>query len=415
MPRTKLLYILLAVLAIVYCAIEAKGQGDLFIYLSASADLSNHEDVFVKTYVDGYHYYYSVIFAILLKPFTYLPYYWVKLTWLLLNCFFVFALFKKLFSLQILNSLNQKQRNFFYAGTILFSARFIHENIHSSQVTIFMLFMMVVGLELIFKDKWLQGAILLAFCINIKLLGIILLPYLFWRGHLKALITTIGIYVLLLFIPSLIVGHQYNMLLLSSWLHLINPANSQHVLDVDERSFHSLTTLLSTLLVKDVPDYYALDIKRNIADVSLSTLSMIITIARLCFVAFTLFYLRTLPFKKAIISLHRYFELSYLFALIPLIFPHQQHYAFLFAAPAFAASLFVIMKENQNWSSLKRNIIWVLMGIVFLSASLKMLLGAFNNYYEHFKILTWGALILLALQAFLFHQQHKIPNERTHL
>ncbi|MFO0355928.1 MAG: glycosyltransferase family 87 protein [Sphingobacteriaceae bacterium] len=415
MPRAKLLYIFLAVLAIVYCAIEAQGQGDLFIYLSASADLANHEDIFVKTYVDGYHYYYSVIFAILLKPLTYLPYYWVKFAWLLLNCFFVFTLFKKVFSLQILNGLDQKQRNFFYAGTILFSARFIHENIHASQVTIMMLFMMVVGLQWILKEKWLQGAILLAFCINIKLLGIILLPYLFWRGYLKALITTIGVYVLLLVLPSLIIGHQYNMALLNSWLHLINPANSQHVLDVDERSFHSLTTLLSTLLVKNVPDYYALNIKRNIADVSLSTLSMIITITRLCFVAFTLFYLRTFPFKKATSTLHSYFELCYLFALIPLIFPHQQHYAFLFVAPAFAISLFIILKEGHSWSATKRNFIWGIIIIVFLCAALKMLLGTFNNYYEHFKILTWGALILLGLQAYLFHKLNKESNERTNL
>lgn len=415
MSRTKLLYIFLAVLAIVYCAIEAQGQGDLFIYLSASADLANHEDIFLKTYVDGYHYYYSVIFAILLKPLTYLPYYWVKLAWLMLNCFFVFTLFKKVFSLQILNGLDQKQRNFFNAAIILVSARFIHENIHASQVTIFMLYMMVVGLELIFKDKWLQGAILIAFCINIKLLGIILLPYLFWRGYLKAFITTIGVYVLLLVLPSLIIGHQYNITLLSSWLHLINPANSQHVLDVDERSFHSLTTLLSTLLVKNVPDYYALDIKRNIADVSLSTLSMIITITRLCFVAFTLFYLRSFPFKKATNSIHTYFELSYLFALIPLIFPHQQHYAFLFVVPAFSITLYAVLLDQQNWSALKRVVIWCLIGVVFLCVSLKLLLGTFNNYYEHFKILTWGALILVALQAYLFHQYQKAKNERTNL
>ena len=413
MTRTKWLYSVLALLAIVYCAIEAQGQGDLFIYLSASVDLSNSQDIFTKTYVDGYHYYYSVIFAILLKPFTYLPYYGVKFVWLLLNCFFVFSLFKKLFCLEALNVLTPKQRQFFYIATIAFSLRFIHENIHASQVTIFMLYMMVNSLQLISVNKWLSGSLLLAFCINIKLLGIILLPYLLWRGYLKAFASTIGAYIILLFIPSLLIGHDYNMSLLGSWWHLINPANAQHVLDVDERSFHSLTTLLSTLLVKNVPDYYALDIKRNIADVSLSTLSVVITITRLFFVGFTLFYLRTLPFKKAISHIHSYFELSYLFALIPLIFPHQQHYAFLFIAPAFAISLFIILKDGHNWSATKRKFMWGIIAIVFLFAALKMLLGTFNNYYEHFKILTWGALILLGLQAYLFHNQHKTQNERA--
>jgi hypothetical protein len=42
-------------------------------------------------------------------------------------------------------------------------------------------------------------------------------------------------------------------------------------------------------------------------------------------------------------------------------------------------------------------IIYGLLGIIYLSFNLKVLLGEFNPYYEHFKILTYGALLLVGL------------------
>ena len=69
-------YILIGLASIalaIYVFIESLGNGDLFIYLSASNDLFDGVNIFEKKYVDGYHYFYSVLFAIVLKPLTYLP------------------------------------------------------------------------------------------------------------------------------------------------------------------------------------------------------------------------------------------------------------------------------------------------------------------------------------------------------
>jgi hypothetical protein len=35
--------------------------------------------------------------------------------------------------------------------------------------------------------------------------------------------------------------------------------------------------------------------------------------------------------------------------------------------------------------------------MIYLCANLKILLGEFNRYYEHYKILTYGALLLIPL------------------
>ena len=61
----------------------------------------------------------------------------------------------------------------------------------------------------------------------------------------------------MLFFPAFIFGFAQNNMLISSWWSLINPADKVHNLDVDERSFHSLSTLLATLLVENVPDKFA--------------------------------------------------------------------------------------------------------------------------------------------------------------
>jgi hypothetical protein len=250
---------------------------------------------------------------------------------------------------------------------------------------------------LIFSGEALKGSVLLALGINIKLLPLVFIPYLIYRAQFKAALLTILFYLALLFFPSLIVGHGYNMSLLKTWLSLINPAQQIHVLDVDERSFHGLSTLLSTLLVKNVPDVYALNIQRNIADVSLQTLAAVILIARLILAAFTLYFLRLKFFSKAQSTLQQCFEISYILLIIPLIFPHQQHYAFLFAVPALSLLIYFFIKDTPPHPMLKALTIFI--AIVF---NLKMILGIFNEYYNHFKIITWAALLLIAVLAFVF-------------
>jgi hypothetical protein len=383
--------------AIVLCWAEAYGRGDFYIYLSATGDLINGENFYENKYVNGYHYFYSVLFALLLKPFYALPFFWVKFCWLLLNVFLYFKLFQLLIKSKVLEVLNDKQRLLFIFFVFLFSLRFFLDNIHNSQITILILWCSIYGLYLIANNKPISGAAILALGINIKLLPIVFLPYLIYRGYFKAFGFTVLFYLVYLFGPSLFIDHSYNMSLLKTWLGLINPTNQNHVLDVEERSFHGLSTLLSTLFVKDVPDIYALTLKRNIADVSIPTLSLILLSVRLLLVSFTLYFLKYTPFSKAKSVWQQCIEISYMLLLIPLIFPHQQHYAFIFATPAFAIIIFYIISNYTKISKNQKKITIVLLAIIYLCANLKLLLGEFNQYYEHYKILTYGALLLIPL------------------
>jgi hypothetical protein len=395
--KNKIALVAVWLIAIVYCFIESTGKGDFYIFLSAASDLSAHQNIFENKYVDGYHYYYSVLFALLLKPLCYLPFRLVKFCWLLLNLFLYGRLFQMLAASQLVKRLSEKQRIIFLGGVFLFSLRFLLGNIDHSQITILILWCCVYGMYNISHNKPVSGSLALAIGINIKLLPIVFLPYLLYRGYFKAVALIIIFYAAGLALPSLLIGHAYNVMLLTTWLGLINPASQIHVLDVDERSFHGLSTLLSTLLVKDVPDVYALPLRRNIADISVDALAKILLGVRLFLAGFTLFFLKGKPFQKAASETGLLTELSYLLLLIPLIFPHQQHYAFLFSVPAFALVYYDLIINFKSMSNATRNVILLLLIFIYLSANLTVIFGAYNAYYEHFKIMTYGALLLIPL------------------
>ncbi len=404
----KFLYqIIVAIGILIYLLIHASYKGDLLIFELGSNDIVHGIDAFSKKYVDGYHYYYSALFAILIYPLYLLPVYIGTFIWLLLNVVLlarVVVLCSRYFDI---NKLSEKQFRWFLILTIVFALRFIFSNLNSQQITIVILYLVLEGIALINSDKKAAGAVLIALGINIKLLPLVILPYLLYRKEWKAFLFTILLWIIMLYLPGLVLGFQQNNLLIASWWNLINPSNAIHVVDVDERSFHGLSTLLATLLMEHVPDHYALPIKRNIADVSYSQLTWILNITRLILVSFTLYFLRTKPFVSISNKLHKYCEVSYLLLLVPLIFPHQQPYAFLFIMPAVSFIIYYLITHYKVVSQLRFTLMLSFLVISYLCCNFDFIFGEFREYYTHFKILTYGALIIIPLLAFSFPLKNK--------
>ncbi len=386
---------------LIYILVEAQGKGDFYIYLSASKDLMDGVNIYEKKYVDGYHYLYSLFFALLLYPLTFLPLYLAKFIWLSLNLFFIYRinlLLHSYFNFQLFSSKQKLRCQLLF---LLFPLRFILDNFHLSQMTIFMLYLCLQSINYIHAGKEKQGALLLALGINIKLLPIVLLPYLFWRKQFKAGIFTVLFYLFLLALPAIFIGKYQNSYLLGQWWKIINPTQQEHIIDVEERSFHGLSTLLPTLLMEKVPDIYALPLKRNIASLTTQQVGHALLAIRLLLIAFSLYFLRWPPFKKVNIQQARLREISYLLALIPLIFPHQQHYAFLFRMPAGTYLIYQFYLQKNDWKKSKKIILYGLFVTVYLCFNLNLLLGVFRPYYEHYKIITYGALLCIFLLTYI--------------
>jgi hypothetical protein len=275
-------------------------------------------------------------------------------------------------------------------------------------MTIFILYLTLEGLLLINNNRTIAGSLLIALGIDIKILPIVIIPYLIYRNQWTAFLYTICFIIVLLFFPAIFIGFDYNNFLLSERWHLINPMNQEHILDTSERSFHSLTTLLTTLFVKNCGDTYSLPLKRNIADISIENLNIVINTVRGALILFTLYFLRTMPFKSTASKIKKLYEVSYLCLIIPLIFPHQQHYAFFFIFPASTYLLFYLVfiflnKNNQStdkYFNTKKISLIVILSIIYFLTNSHFILGQFNNLYDHYKTLTYGTLILMILLAF---------------
>lgn len=388
--------------------IEARGKGDFSIFISASEDLLSHKNIYGIQYNEWYHYYYDVVFALILVPFSFLPLYLVKVMWLALNVFFLYRIWKIITHWLPLKELPKNSVMIFTLLSFLFASRFILSNIHLSQVTIMILYFTLEGIYLIEKERKISGSILLAAGITIKLLPVVIIPYLLYRKEFKSVVYILIFIIALFILPAAFIGFEYNTFLLSERWQLINPMNIEHISDTSERSFHSLTTLLSTLLMNNTGDMYALPLKRNIADIPVDSLKIIINVTRALFILFTLYFLRTKPFKNKVSKIQRLYELSYVCILIPLIFPHQQHYAYMFIFPATTYLLYYLIVNyfNKNAGTVirsfktKRTLLISGLALVYLSTNSHLILGEYSKYYDHYKTLTYGVLLLIIILAF---------------
>lgn len=386
---------------------EAQGEGDFNIFISASKDLFQGKNIYKEFYNEWFHYYYSVCFAILLYPLTFLPLYVAKVIWLSLNLFFLYRIWNIISGFLPITILNKKNQTLFVVFSFVFVFRFILDNIHLAQMTIFILYLILEGLKQILNGNEIGGSFLIALGIDIKLLPLVLIGYLLYRNNWKSCLYIIVFLIILTLIPVFFIGVEQNNFLLNERWKLINPINQEHVLDTTERSFHSITTFLAVLLVEDCGDYHALTIKRNIANISIQNLLYVINAVRLILIGFTLYFIRMLPFKKSTSNLQTLYELSYICVLIPLVFPHQQHYAFFFIFPGIAYLIFYIIFlyfDNKPFLEIEQKrankpFVFIMLCIVFILTSSHLILGQFNDYYNHFKTLTYGIILLIPLLA----------------
>lgn len=392
--------------------IEAKVLGDFHIFVSASRDLFEGKNIFQTTYHESSRYYYSILFAILLYPFTFLPIYWANFIWLLFNLFFTIRLWKIILTFLPLGDFSTKQKAIFTIVSLIYIFALWHRNIHLTQISIFILYLAFEGLNQIIHRKYIAGSIVIAFGISIKLLLLPLIPYFIYRGEFRIALYTCGFVILLTLFPALFIEYDHFFFLLNERWDLLNPLKSQHILDVSQTTFHSLTTLLSVLLVEDARNISSQSFQRNILDISFESLEIIINVTRVLLILFTLYFIHSWPFKKAKSKLQVFYELSYIFLVTPLIFPHQQHYAFFFVFPAITyISFYVIYQMSFNQltkiSTGKKTFYIVYFSVIYFLLNSHFILGEFRYIYDHYKTLTYGVILIIPLLAIFKPQNIK--------
>ena len=345
-------------------------------------------------------YFYSPFWAVLLIPFTHLPNFIPNIIWLVANGWFLCRICILLAKYLEPHTIAGNKLRWILFLSILMSLRYILYNFEMIQMTIFLLWGSLESIDLFKKKYFLIGGAILALIINIKILPVVLIPWLIYRREWRGAVSTLGFSIVFLLLPSVILGWSPNLYLLSEWWSVINPGNTEHLAETD-LGLHSLTALIPTLFTKTEG---VLPYARNLFNLDASTTTAILNTSRAGLILFTLFFLRWPPFKQARSTLHELRELSYILLLIPLIFPHQQKYAFFLAFPAmFYISGFIVYNFRPAERKTSNLQYFAVLALFFLSFALMTLSSdgiigrQLNLVTQHFKTITYGAVILIVI------------------
>jgi hypothetical protein len=374
--------------------------GDFDVFLHAAQKLASHQDIYSPPFIAvDLQYYYSVFFALILIPFADLGFL-IRLIWLILSLVMLYRCY--IITVQHLDFsfFSKKQKDVWLLITLLLSFQFIRYNITMIQMTFFIVWVIMESFVLARRKKEIAAGALLGLAINIKLMPLVFLPYLFYRGYWKAVVTSLLIAISLLFIPSIFIGHVFNMLLLEHWWAVINPANKEHLFESGIGT-HSLVALIPVYLTETIGD---LPVKRNFISLAHNTVEMIIQASRVLLLALSLAYLKSKPFTRPASKMQIYWEASYFLVLIPLIMPHQQKYAFLLGMPLVAYLVYYFISTYK----LDHSALFKICLATFALASLffSPLYGSdiIGKYLfkltQHYRLLTFAFLLLIPVSLY---------------
>jgi len=396
--KKRILIFVLFLYAIITSIVTTMDGGDFDVYLDAARKMSQNENIYAPPY-KTMPFFYSNFFAFILIPFSH-TIFLTELIWSLVSYLFLYRTFRLLEGYFDFTFLSLKEYKIWLILTVFLSIQFILYNVGMIQITFFLLWTIFESFHQLNKDKNTLAGIILGLSINIKIMPILMLPYLFYRGYFKSLFITIFTFIILLFIPAIFIGFEYNNFLLSDWWKIINPTNKEHLFETGIGR-HSLVALLPVYLTETIGE---MNFKRNILNLNHNIVEIIINIVRLFFLVISIFFLRTFPFKKQDNKLNSIWEISYFILLIPLLLPHQGKYAFILAIPMLSYLVYFFINTYQiiKTTNYKIAFIFFIICCAFYSPFYGSdIIGNFLfRVTQHYRILTIATILIIPISLY---------------
>lgn len=409
MIRWRHVQISVIALLAVFSFFQAFNRGDFKVFLEAATVLREGITPYDTWFVDhNCLYLYSPFFAVILIPFTYIPNFIPNLIWIAASWFFTFRSIHLIKNYIPYHSEIPWKNKLLVVVPFICTLRFWVYNIELIQMTLFMMWCMLESVHLCERKKFLSAGFLLALGINIKILPIVILPYLIIRGYWKILPSVTVFSIIFLLFPALFFGYDFNIMLHQMWWAEINPTEGNQYAIESDLTPHSLNALIPSLFMPTNGD---LPITRNILSLSQDTVMIILRAVQLFFVGFTLYY-TGIRFRKPASPIHTAWELSYLLLVVPLIFPHQQKYAFFLCLPAIMYITWYLLEiHNKEFATLPKRqwktvIAMLTLSFLLMTVTTDGLIGlTAYKITQHFKLITYGAIILVAALT-ICHPKH---------
>lgn len=371
--------------------IAAGERNDMDIFLQASADIIAGKNAYLHTYNEWYRYFYSPLFALVVAPLAVLGPFGAKVLWgvsiiaLTIRCLWIVDAWTGL------RAWSPVHRARYHALLLLFLFQPVRDNINSMQLTPLLLWIVLEAVRLVRSGRPVAGGALLAFGMDVKLMPIVLIPYLIWRRHWAGAVAAVLFFLAWQMLPATLLGVDQLMELGRTRAALLDPADPRHILDEEEPTFISLGSLLSAYLSTEGGSSHTIGLPRNLADLPVGTIATLLLMGRLLLVALTLWFVRWPPFRGEPDERRVLIEISYLLVCSILLFPHQRNYSMLLAAPTVAWLLANRLSMPPSPTARRWTVALV---VVFLGLNTELLIGEFGPVFAHYKL---KSLLVLAL------------------
>lgn len=199
-------------------------------------------------------------------------------------------------------------------------------------------------------------------------------------------------------VPSLFIGYDFNRFLLSEWWQVINPLKGEHLIEAGTRA-QSFVGMIPVFLTETKGQ---IDISRNLVSLSPELAVTITNVVRVVFVLLTVFFLKS-PFTKRVDPLNELRAIGYICLLVPMIFPHQQKYAFLFLYPMIVYLTYnCIVLWKYDWNLRSKCFVFSLMAISLLFSPIVGSDVIGRRIYDlifHFRLVGIAVLFLILFAA----------------
>ena len=372
---------------------QTGGMDDFDVFFKAGERLLNGENIYGPPHFYNLKYFYSVLFAGIMGLIQPIGIHAVKWIWFVLNT----ALFVRIFFLLRIHVFKtEKTAALIFFFLLLLFGKIVLVNYTFNQISVLILWTMFEAYHLLKKGHWIWAILILCLGINIKIMPIVLAPYFVVMGKKPLQIVGLGIAALLLFLylPALFIGFDNNQFLIGEWLKTLNPVSDIHVMQTYEYGFTDLSSMLTKFLSAE-PVY--LEPQLNVADLSKSSLFLITNAIRALLLGAVVYL--AFKAKQDVFGVDKTFVIVAGFmALIPLCFPHQREYSFMFSMPMFAILMLIMVKlKSATYYALFIAFVALAGNLVWIDFAGQTAVDVF----KHYRLITMGMLAIFLLYIYL--------------
>lgn len=362
---------------------------DFHVFYGAAEKLVAKTNIYTVQYIYGYWYYYSIQFAGILAPFTFLPIEFSKTLWAFFNIWLIYRVFKITFEFSGLNKSNSKllRYSIFILWFIFFYLLYV--NITNGQITMLILYFSLEGYKQLHKNNHIASGALISSAINIKMLPIVLvLPWLLKKQY-KSLLFGLAFFILLMIIPLFFLDFKYYSELTISWLDKINPFHNDHIEEVGEGGFIDLAGLITkyfcSFKIRD-------EITISWFNFTKPQLFYTINLLRLALV-FMLIRVSKKQDKNNTKSIPKFETVALWLASIPILIPHQRDYSLLFMIPLIAC--LIIKIYNNELSKIQLTIFAIAILLMGMHPLLFIKNSMLQQIFISFRLQGIGAIVFI--------------------